>query len=364
MGVSTYKTKKGRRYKAILYRDGQVVASCRGFTTKTDARKWLADTEKQNENQAPAPIPTGTAFSSVAASYLDDMEARRQPNTYSYKKATINRFLIHMGGDFELADLTISDIDAYMLKRREDDGPKAANRDAIELKACLNWAIRKNLWQSNPFREVEPFPEQKFQRYVPSAEDVMAVRAVAVGQERDLVDVLYYTGARLSEACTLTWGDVDFDRMTITLWTRKRRGGGREPRTMGMVKPLAALLRSRAENRTAESNHVFTDPATGNALTKNTRWCITLFGNLCASAKVTRFTAHCIRHFVATRLKDSRQATPFQIQNFLGHQNLSTTERYLHELDVDRGVSAILDDSEITVSDKIEPQIEPQTPMQ
>ena len=63
---------------------------------------------------------------------------------------------------------------------------------------------------------------------------------------------------------------------------------------------------------------------------------------------------------MATRLKDSRQATPFQIQNFLGHQNLSATERYLHELDVDRGVSAILDDSETAISDKIEPQIEPQ----
>lgn len=195
------------------------------------------------------------------------------------------------------------------------------------------------------------------------ADDVTAVRAVAVGMERDFIDVLFYTGARLSEACNLTWADVDFDRMTITLWTRKRRAGSREPRTMGMVKPLSALLYAR---RTAnrESNHVFSDPATGRQLSKNTRWCITLLDSLCERADVTRFTAHCIRHFVATRLKDSRQATPFQIQNFLGHQNLSTTERYLHELDVDRGVSAILDDSENTNPDRIEPQIEPRTTVQ
>lgn len=362
MGVSTYRTKDGRRYKAILYRDGVVVASCRGFETKAKARSWLTDEEKRFQQPAPAPVITGTAFSSVAASYLDDMEARRQPNTYSYKKATINRFLRHMGGDFLLDDLTISDIDAYCLQRRNDDGPKAANRDIVELKACMNWAIRKNLWQSNLFRQVEPYPETKFQRYVPSMEDVTAVRAVAVGQERDLVDVLFYTGARLSEACRLTWSDIDLERMTITLWTRKRRGGGLEPRTMGMVRPLAALLRDRQSNH--ESNHVFTDPATGNPLSKNTRWCITLFDRLCERAGVTRFTAHCVRHFVATRLKDSRQATPFQIQAFLGHQNLSTTERYLHELDIDRGVAAILDDSENTLLDRIEPQIEPQTKLQ
>ena len=162
MGVSTYRTKDGRRYRATLYQDGVAVAAKRGFATKAAARQWMSDTAKQK--QAPLPIPpTGTAFSLVVGQYLDDMEARRQPNTYAYKKATINRFLIHMGGDFLLGDLTISDIDTYMLNRRQEDGPKAANRDAIELKACLNWAIRKNLWQSNPFREVEPFPEQKFQ---------------------------------------------------------------------------------------------------------------------------------------------------------------------------------------------------------
>lgn len=361
MGVSTYRTKDGRRYKAILYRDGVAVASCRGFETKTDARKWMADEEARFQ-QPTLPTPTGTAFSLVAASYLSDMEARRQPNTYKYKVATINRFLVHMCGDFLLDDLTISDIDTYCLQRRNDDGPKAANRDVVELKACLNWAIRKNLWQSNLFRQVEPYPETKFQRYVPSMEDVTAVRSVAVGQERDLVDVLFYTGARLSEACRLTWDDIDLERMTITLWTRKRRGGGLEPRTMGMVKPLAALLRARFANQ--ESNHVFTDQATGNPLSKNTRWCITLFDRLCERAKVQRFTAHCVRHFVATRLKDSRQATPFQIQAFLGHQNLSTTERYLHELDIDRGCADILDDSENAILDRIEPQIEPQTKLQ
>jgi integrase len=361
MGVSTYRTKDGRQYKAVLYVDGVAVASKRGFATKAKARDWMKE-EKERLKQPALEAQTGTAFSAVASSYLADMEVRRQLNTFKYKQAIIQRFIAHMQGDFVLEDLTIADIDAYLLARHSEDGPKTANRHLVELKAVLNWAVRKNLFQSNPFREIEPYPEQKFQRYVPPAEDVAAVRAVAEGQERDLLDVLFYTGARLSEACRLTYQDIDFGRLTITLWTRKRRGGSMEPRTMGMVRPLADRLHSLFTNR--ESNHVFTDPATGNPLTKNTRWCITLFDKLCKRAEVKRFTAHCIRHFVATRLKDSRQATPFQIQNFLGHQNLSTTEKYLHELDIDRDVSAILDDSKITVSDKIEPQIEPQTPMQ
>lgn len=357
MGVATYQTKAGRRYKAILYRDGVAVASKRGFVKKSDARKWISEQEKET-----GLIQTGTPFSAVARDYLDDMEIRRQGQTFRGKRAIVQLFIAHMGGDFDLEALTIADIDSYLKALHETKGAKTANRHVVELKALVNWAIKKNRFQSNLFRQVDPYPEEKFQRYVPSPEDVSAVRGVASGQERDLIDVLFYTGARLSEACNLTWKDVDFDRMTITLWTRKRRGGGREPRTMGMVKPLASMLRARLSNH--ESNHVFTDPATGIQLSKNTRWCITLFDKLCERAGVQRFTAHCVRHFVATRLKDSRQATPFQIQAFLGHQNLSTTERYLHELDVDRGVVGILDDSENPISNRIEPQIEPQDTIQ
>lgn len=362
MAVTEYKAKAGRRYRAILYEGKVIVASQRGFLTKKAAKDWLSDTAKSLK--IPAPIQTGTGFLVASNDYLDDMEARRQHQTYKAKSSIVKLLLKHMGGDFDLESITPTDINTYLLSRREQAGPKAANRDIVELKALWNWLIKKNRARSNPWRGIENFPEEKFQRYVPTKEDMMLVRAVAVGQERDLVDFLYYTGARLGEACRLSWSDVDFERMTITLWTRKRRGGSLEPRTMGMVKSLAALLRERRDAADQRRPEVFTDPATGRRLEKNTRWSITLFTRLCEKAGVKRFTAHCIRHFVATRLKDSRQATPFQIQNLLGHQNLSTTEKYLHELEVDREVSALLEDDENSFSDKSRPASRPEGKLQ
>ena len=362
MAVTEYKSKKGRRYRAILYEGKTIVASKRGFKTKGAAKDWLTATAK--ELKLPEPTQTAMGFLDASNDYLDDMEARRQHNTYKSKVAVTALLIKYMGGDFDISALTPSDIDAYLLARRDKSGPKAANRDIVEFKALWNWLIKKGRAQTNPWRSVEPYPEEKFQRYVPTKEDMMAVRAVAVGQERDLVDFLYYTGARLGEACRLSWPDVDFERMTVTLWTRKRRGGSLEPRTMGMVRSLAILLRERWEQADQGRPEVFIDPATGRRLEKNTRWSIELFTRLCARAGVKRFTAHCVRHFVATRLKDSRQATPFQIQNLLGHQNLSTTEKYLHELDVDRDVSALLEDDENTFSDKSRPASRPKNELQ
>lgn len=359
MGVSTYQTKEGRLYKAILYMDGEAVASKRGFKTKREARNWMMEEERLRQSPSNPPSQ-GTSFSDLSALYLSDMEGRRQHNTYRYKTAAVSRLIGYVGGDFFIEDLTSQEIDSYLHTQLQERGSKAANRDLLELKAVLNWAIRKDMYPSNPFRRVEPYPEEKYVRYVPQAEDVAKVRAVAEGQERDFVDVLYYTGARLSEACDLQWSDVNFAHRTITLWTRKRRGGGREARTMAMVMALHDALLARAASPCRHETHVFTNPESGLPLTKNTVWTIHLMTRLCERAGVQRFTAHCIRHFVATRLKDSRQATPFQIQNFLGHQNLSTTEKYLHELEVDRGIAAILEDDGEANLNRIEPQIEPQ----
>ena len=50
------------------------------------------------------------------------------------------------------------------------------------------------------------------------------------------------------------------------------------------------------------------------------------------------FAAHSLRHYVATHFNDPRRA-----QLVLGHMNIRTTEIYLHELGVDRGVADIFE---------------------
>ena len=60
--------------------------------------------------------------------------------------------------------------------------------------------------------------------------------------------------------------------------------------------------------------------------------------DLCKRAEVAHFGAHSLRHFLATGFND-----PYRAQKVLGHQNLKTTEIYLHELGVDRGAAGIFE---------------------
>ena len=76
-------------------------------------------------------------------------------------------------------------------------GAKTANRRIRTLKALWNW--HKSELNGNPWQAVKPFPEEEFVKYVPSKDDVEKVFAAATQQERDILTVISYTGARLSE---------------------------------------------------------------------------------------------------------------------------------------------------------------------
>lgn len=283
---------------------------------------------------------TGTSFGFVANEYLDFVQERRQHMTFSYKRTVINRLLEFLEGDFIVEELSDSSVESYLVHLKQTRGAKTANRYCKELSILWNWAIRKNYIPKNPWRAVEPFPEEKFVRHVPTLDEILKAREAARDEERDWLDTLYYTGARLGEVIRLQWRDIDFELNTITLYTRKRRGGNYEPRILSLAPALKILFERRRNGRI--SDELVFPTKYGNMQPRSGWFLAGLFTRICKRAGIPKFTAHGIRHHVATRLKDSRQATSYQIQTFLGHMNHSTTERYLHDLTVDRDVPQLL----------------------
>jgi integrase len=146
---------------------------------------------------------------------------------------------------------------------------------------------------------------------------------------------------------------VDIDRGVVRLWTSKRRGGNRESRTIALSDTLKEIFSRLNGIRTGGEVYVFTNPRTGLGYTRQSREMKYLFQRVCAKAEVPLFTAHCLRHFVATPFNDPRRA-----QKILGHENLKTTEIYLHDLGVDMGAADIFESitHEITHSENYEPE--------
>lgn len=202
---------------------------------------------------------------------------------------------------------------------------------------------------SNLARQTEAFAVQKAVKYVPPLHDVKKVLSVArEGFEKDFLLFLLHTAGRISEIRELAWEDVDLEREIVRLWTSKRRGGNREARSLAISPTLREVLERRAIERTGGEHFVFTSPHTGGGFTRQGREVKYLLTRLCRRAEVPPFTAHCLRHFVATHFDD-----PHRAQKILGHMNLRTTEIYLHDLGVDRGAAAVFEaiTNKITNSD-------------
>jgi integrase/recombinase XerC len=136
-----------------------------------------------------------------------------------------------------------------------------------------------------------------------------------------LIEFMYDTGARISEACSLRWEDIQFDREQIIL-----HGKGRKQRMVPLAKPLKELL--QAKQRDAATVWVFPsqrDPLKALNPRVVRRWMRDL--SLKMGFRKT-IHPHMLRHSTATHLLD-QGADLRIIQELLGHSSLSTTQRYL-----------------------------------
>ena len=143
------------------------------------------------------------------------------------------------------------------------------------------------------------------------------------------------TGGRVGEINALTWDDVNFDERCVTLWTRKRKGGNREPRDVPMIQKLFDIMRHRFENRVADIPWVFWHSYWSRKAGQKVRGRYDdrkkIMKSLCTAADVKYFRFHAIRHLTASILDDLGISIGV-IQRILGHQNRRTTEIYLHSV--------------------------------
>lgn len=333
MAVWKYRTKNGVRWTADVYKDGVRIDRQSGFKSKGAAAAW------EEERLTSQPKPVDLALRDVCTKHLLYCENRIKPNSLSYKKTAYRRFTEYAGPTTPFKSIDKHIIDDFVEKIAKLISKKTANKHKTELSSLWTWANKEGIVQGNPPQQIDPYAVKKAVKYVPPDNDIKQILDGAEpGFERDFLTCLLHTAARISEIRNLAWEDVDFAHKTVTLWTSKRRGGNMEPRKIAMSETLHEVLRHLSVQRTGAETYVFTNPKTGTAYTRTCNRIKYLMRNLCARAEVAHFGAHSLRHFLATGFND-----PYRAQKVLGHQNLKTTEIYLHDLQVDRDAAGVFE---------------------
>jgi len=163
--------------------------------------------------------------------------------------------------------------------------------------------------------------------------DAADVTTVTGLRDRVLVELLYASGARVDEACTLTLDRLDLAQSQVRLAGK----GGKDrivPIGGAAVRALRPYLESARPTLMA-SGRTAAVPTDGVVLRGDrggplgTRDARTIVGRLAEAAGIGHVTPHTLRHSFATHLLEGG-ADLRVVQELLGHASLATTQRYTH----------------------------------
>jgi integrase/recombinase XerC len=151
----------------------------------------------------------------------------------------------------------------------------------------------------------------------------------AAGNSRDyaILQVFLQTGLRVSELCALRFSDVEMHARPYPL-LHVRLGKGMRARTIALEKKVAQALRNYlAQRPESHSDAVFLNYQGEPIGERGVRKIVAKYVQ--ASGITKRISPHSLRHTFATQ-KAEKGVSTYQLQEWLGHANLNTTQVYIH----------------------------------
>lgn len=234
-----------------------------------------------------------------------------------------------------LGALREADVTAYLAgQRAEGLAPASLARRTATLRSFLGFLTAEGHLDADPSVTVrggrrprslpKPLDEEDMVRLL----DSISGTAPRDRRDRALLELLYGTGARVSEATGLQQGDLDFDEELILV-----TGKGSKQRLVPMGRSLVAALKDylgapgRPSLTSATSGEWLFLNARGGRLTRQGVDLIIHERALAAGIPTKGLSAHVFRHSCATHML-AHGADIRAVQELLGHASIATTQVY------------------------------------
>ncbi|ROT27163.1 tyrosine recombinase [Micromonospora sp. HM5-17] len=293
------------------------------------------------------------ALRRVVRDYLDHLTVERglSTNTLASYRRDLERYLASLAADGvqDLAAVSPAQIARHVARLRAGDAEHpplsaaSAARAASAVRGLHRFAVREGLVRQDASRDVRPpVPPRRLPRAL-EVPDVLRLLETAgpVGatgpaatlplRDRALLEFLYGTGARISEAVGTAIDDLDLVEGVVLL-----RGKGGRSRLVPVGGYAAEALRAylvRSRPTLAAGGRgtpaVFLN-ARGGPLSRQSAWAILRRAARRAGLPVEgpgAVSPHTLRHSYATHLLDGG-ADVRVVQELLGHASVTTTQVY------------------------------------
>ena len=274
------------------------------------------------------------------ASYITYCENQKKLSQHTIKAYRIDlmQFIAYK------SDMSISknDLIEYIQHLHKTFKPKTIRRKIASLKAFIHYLYYQDLIDKNPFDKIdisfkEPLllpctiPEHLIHRLLISLYENIKSTTTAYEQSTAIrntavIELLFATGARISEICSLKTKDVDLDTQTVRIL-----GKGAKERIIQIEnRDVLSILRRYKDlfsHYIQPNGYLFLNNRRRRLSEQSVRTIIRKLEKQINSD--IHITPHMFRHSVATMLLEEDVDIRY-IQKILGHSSITTTQIYTH----------------------------------
>ncbi len=206
-------------------------------------------------------------------------------------------------------------------------------RKIAALKTLFHWLNQRGLMHDDPtLRLKSPRVDKRMPRLLTQQEVNSLIDATAqvqlprAARDRALLEVVYSTGMRVSEAINLRLGDIDLETNEVRCMGRgnRQRKAPLLPRAVNAIREYLEHARVELMGNVS-TDFVFLNPQ-GTKLTRQAVWLMTRQYAKAAGIE-GEVTPHTLRHSRAAHMLGDGQDVR-RVQEWLGHANLATTQMY------------------------------------
>ena len=274
------------------------------------------------------------------------MERGLAANTLASYRRDLSRYqqVMTAAGRTEIGEVTSADIASYLAGLREGDADhpplaaSSAGRAMAAVRGLHAFACAQGMTAADPARPVTPpAPPRRLPKAISVAEVERLLDAAGPGpqddprgiRDRALLEFLYATGARISEATALDVDGLTLDGDPAVLLDGK--GGKQRIVPLGRYAAAALdayLVRARPALAAGATRTVppavFLNARAGR-LTRQGAWAV--LRAAAQRANLPQVSPHTLRHSFATHMLDGG-ADIRVVQELLGHASVTTTQIY------------------------------------
>lgn len=259
-------------------------------------------------------------FKQIAGAYIITKKTEGLANGSLENMArTINKFIISVMKP--IGDIKPNDIRAYLYNYQQERGISNRTLDHMRTSICsfFHWAAAEGYIPSDPASNIKPIKfSRKPRKALTQIELERVRRACKTERETCIVEVLYSTGCRISELCSIRIDDMNWDKREILVL-----GKGGKYRTVFLNAKALISIQAYLNHRKHASPYLICNERGGGQLKKDN--VEKIFRRIKDETGIM-VTPHIMRHTMATQALTGTGVEV--VQQMLGHASISTTMIY------------------------------------